>query len=283
MSVVSRNVDDRSRSMIGVETDGERTRMREERTRHTVTAVLLVAAVIAVIAPGLAPPVAGAAADRLRINFDGVISATELGNKAPVADSSGQGNNGVVRVAHGGRVVSVSDATGTVADFPNACKNEPCPNALIEIADRASLDPGTAPFQWGARILLKKSETADGENVLQKGTWGQPGGQWKLQIDKAAGVPSCVVSGAVPGTNTERRVVLKAARGVADGTWHTVMCRRTASGLEILIDGVVRGSKPMPAVVLDSAAPVTIGAKSVKPADNDQFQGMLDDVFMTVL
>lgn len=251
--------------------------------RRVALTIVCVGVAMAIAAPGFAPSVAGAATDRLRIDFGDDLAATQLGNSSPVADSSGQGNNGIVRSAHKGQVTRVADATGTVADFPGPCSKEPCPNALIEIADGPSLDPGTAPFEWGARILLKKSETADGENVLQKGTWGQPGGQWKLQIDKKAGVPSCVVSGAVPGKNAERRVVLKASVGVADGTWHSLVCRRTGSGLEILIDGVVRGSKAMPAVVLDSAAPVTIGAKSVKPNDNDQFQGMLDDVFMTVL
>jgi hypothetical protein len=62
-----------------------------------------------------------------------------------------------------------------------------------------------------------------------------------------------------------------------------VICRRADGTLDLLIDGTVRASKAMPAVVLDSSAPVTIGAKSVKPNDNDQFQGMLDDVVMTVL
>jgi hypothetical protein len=232
-------------------------------------------------------PTAGAASatDRLRITFDSDFSAaSRLDSSAPVADSSGLGNNGVVKTAFNGRIVAVADPTaGTVAEFPGPCSNEPCPNALIRIADGPSLDPGTSPFEWGARILLQKHETADGENIIQKGTWGQAGGQWKLQIDKDAGIPSCVVSGKVPNTDAERRTVLKASISVADGTWHTVVCRRTKAGLEIVIDGVARASKAMTVVMLNSAAPVTIGAKSVKVTDNDQFQGMLDDVFMTVL
>ena len=259
--------------------------MRRPRARRRTCSAVLCAGVVAVFAaPMLSSSGAAAGTDRLRIGFDGDVSAAQrLGNSAPVADTSGQGNNGVVKTANKGQVGRVADATGIVADFPNACSKEPCPNALIQIADRASLDPGTSPFEWGARVLLQQYETADGQNVVQKGTWGQPGGQWKLQIDKAAGIPSCVVSGKVPATGAERRTVLKASISVADGTWHTLVCRRTGAGLEIAIDGVVRGSRAMPSVMLNSAAPVTIGAKSVKPNDNDQFQGMLDDVFMTVL
>ncbi len=39
----------------------------------------------------------------------------------------------------------------------------------------------------------------------------------------------------------------------------------------------------MPAVELNNTAPVTIGAKWVNTSNNDQFQGTIDDVLMTVL
>ncbi len=101
------------------------------------------------------------------------------------------------------------------ADFPKACASEPCPNAMVEIA--------------------------------------------------------------------ERRVVLKASISVADGGWHRVTCRRAAGKLEIIIDGTKRGSATMPAVELNNTAPVTIGAKWVNTSNNDQFQGTIDDVLVTVL
>jgi hypothetical protein len=262
--------------------------MRRARGRRRTVGTLIRAGVcagtaIVLAVPMLSAPGASADTDRLRVDFDSLDPGDRLGQSASVLDSSGEGNHGVVRTAYGGSVAIVADATGTVADFPNRCWSEPCPNALIRVADDASLDPGTSAFEWGARVLLKANETADGENVVQKGTWGEPGGQWKLQVDKAAGIPSCVVSGAVPGTNAVRRTVLRASISVADGRWHSLVCRRTTDGLKIVIDGAVRGSAPMPAVRLESAAPVTIGAKSASPADNDQFHGMLDDVFMTVL
>ena len=246
------------------------------------------AAICTVVAMSVVPvttPAASAATDRLRVTFDtDGVPGTRLVAGSAVADSSGNGNNGIVRTAFGGSVLLASGATGgVVADFPGKCGVEPCPNALVEIADHDSLDPGTADFEWGALIVLLPSETADGENVLQKGVWGQNGGQWKLQIDKEAGIPSCVVSGVVPGETTERRVVLKAGIGVADGASHRLVCRRAGGRLEIFIDGVRRRSAAMPGVNLASSAPVTIGAKSYKPRSNDQFHGVVDDVFMTVL
>lgn len=226
-----------------------------------------------------------AGSDRLRISFDGGAPAgTILLAGAVVMDVSGQGNHGVLASAYGGSVGLVAGPFGVAADFPGKCSSEPCPNALIDIPGNQSLDPLTADFEWGARILLKANETAPGENVLQKGLYLEPGGQWKLQVDGSGGYPSCVVSGKVPGQTTTRRVVLKASVSVANGVWHQVTCRRTAaSGVQIVIDGVVRGTVSMPVVMLDSAAHVSVGAKLVKPTDNDQFHGVLDDVFMSVL
>jgi hypothetical protein len=218
--------------------------------------------------------VAATSGDQLRFAFD---QGDSLAAGTRVTDVSGVGNHGTVRSKYGGTITPQSG----FAKFPNPCTRESCPNAMIEVADNPSLDPGTANFEWGARIRMKSSETADGENVLQKGRWGDAGGQWKLQVDKIGGKPSCVVSGFRNGS--ESRVMVKASVGVADDTWHEVICRRTAGGVEILVDGVVRGSAGMPVVTLSSSAAVTIGAKEVVARDNDQFLGRLDDIFMRLI
>jgi hypothetical protein len=219
------------------------------------------------------------------MTLDAQPAGAALADGAVIADDSGTGNTGVVVTAFGGSIGIAADAAGSigsVADFPADCASQPCPNALIQIADAPTLDPMTADFEFGARILMQANETDDGENVLQKGITDEPGGQWKLQVDKAGGLPSCVVSGRAPGESSDRRVVLLSSITVADGVWHQVMCRRSATLLEIVVDGVVRGTAAMPAVTLNSSAPVTIGAKWVTPSENDQFHGMLDDVFMSV-
>ena len=251
--------------------------------RRVALSVLSVSTVVAVVPVSLTAVHANT--DRLRITFDGDAPAgTNLAAGAPIVDLSGFGNNGVVVTAAGGSVAAVANGQGVAAGFPDVCSLAPCPKALVQIADHPSLDPRTSDFQWGAHILLQSSQTADGENILQKGLFNQVGGQWKLQVDKAGGLPSCVVSGVVPGQTTTRRAVLASSVSVADGIWHQVTCRRTASaGLEILVDGVVRGSAAMQVVDLNSDAPVTIGNKFVDFTNNDQFHGVLDDAFMTVL
>ena len=212
--------------------------------------------------------------DQLRMTFD---QGDPLAPNTRVTDVSGFGNHGIVRVKYNGTITPKDG----FAKFPSPCQQESCPNAMIEISDSGSLDPGTAAFEWGANIRMRSDETADGENVLQKGRWGDPGGQWKLQVDKGGGKPSCVVSGFHAGR--ESRVVLQASVGIADNGWHQVVCRRTSAGVEIIVDGVVRGSAWMPPVDLSSGASVTIGAKEVAARDNDQFHGRLDEVFMRLI
>lgn len=248
----------------------------QPRTGFALSSLLVatigVGAALAVVSD--TPMRASAAADQLVVNFD---QGQPLAAGTTVSDVSGNGNNGIVKTRYGGTINPV----GGAADFPDPCSVESCPNAMIEIVDAPSLDPGTADFEWGADVRMKVSETADGENVLQKGRWGDAGGQWKLQVDKAGGKPSCVVSGFRNGV--ESRVILKSPVGVADNVWHQVTCRRTAAGIDLLVDGVVRASAPMPVVTLSSGATVTIGAKEVVAKDNDQFQGKLDNIFIRLL
>jgi hypothetical protein len=244
-----------------------------------IIAVLALAAVAGGVTPA-SRTMAVAGPDRFRITFDEVPAGTILTAGAIVTDSSGLGNNAVVATAFDGSITAVGDTIGTVLAYPANCATAPCPSALAQIAEHFSLDPLMDDFEWGARVLMQPYETADGENIVQKGITDEPGGQWKLQVDKAGGLPSCVVSGRVPGEATDRRVVLRGSLGVADGVWHQVTCRRDEAGLQILVDGQLTGSATMPVVNLDSNAPVTIGANRVTPSPNDQFHGMLDDVFM---
>ena len=241
-------------------------------------AALVAGSFLSATAFALAAPPAHAAENRLLLSFTG----DSLASGTAVQDSSGNNNDGKVKTEYGGTIDSVTGWNGTrSARFPSGCSSEPCPNAAIYVGDAASLDPGYASFEWGVRLRLAPWQTNDGENLLQKGLWGNTGGQWKLQVDKDPGRPSCLVSGYRNGTSY--RLIVKSSVGVADDSWHSVTCRRTSSAVEIFIDGVRRGSGQMPAVNLSNGSPVTIGAKNVSSKSNDQYEGILDDVFMRVL
>ncbi len=249
----------------------------------TLRARQLVALVTLAVVPwstGVQPAAAHAEASgyRLLLDFD---SGESLASGTQVVDTSGWGNHGVVRTGFGGRLASSGRDDNRHVRFPEPCVDLLCPTALVSVPDDADLDPGTRSFAWGVYLRLQPDETSAGANLLQKGLWGDPGGQWKLQVDGQEGRPSCVVSGYRDGTY--HRAEARAGVSVATGTWTGVTCRRTQTHVLVVVNGEVHGAAAMPPVHLDSAAPVTVGAKYSRYQDNDQFHGRLDHVRMRVL
>jgi hypothetical protein len=192
-------------------------------------------------------------------------------------DESGLAHTLTTLSSHGGAVRPVSHGTGQALEFPAKCAGAGCPKVVLQAENSADLNPGQAPFRYGATVLLRPDQTSAGQNVLQKG-YSAAGGQYKLQIDGRAGRPSC----ALVGTGRHRIHLARSAVTVADGAWHTVECRRDATTLTILVDGVPQGSTTIPAdLAVSNTAPLRIGGKGAY-RDNDQFQGSLDDVWITM-
>jgi len=209
-------------------------------------------------------------------------------------DSSDNGYDGYIKSADGGTIEVVSDPErGQVATFPDPCAPDAavCPTALIEAEASSSgdLNPGSAPFAFGAWVKLQPSDLTGGSNVVQKGLFTDAGGQWKLQIDSPPGEPgrpSCQIRGVIDGQDTPTSVYVE-ARGVdvADGNWHRVVCRKQDTRLAIVVDGEVNNSKDVPTGIgaVENDAAVTVGAKYLGADHNDQFHGALDNVFFRLL
>jgi hypothetical protein len=193
----------------------------------------------------------------------------------PVGES-GMAHTLTTLSSHGGTVRTVNHGTGQALEFPSKCAGAACPKVVLEAESSADLNPGQEPFRYGATVLLPPDQTSAGQNVLQKG-YSAAGGQYKLQIDGRAGRPSC----ALVGTGRHRIHLAQSAATVADGAWHTIECRRDATTLTIVVDGVPQGSTTIPAdLAVSNTAPLRVGGKGPY-RDNDQFQGTLDDVWVT--
>ena len=90
------------------------------------------------------------------------------------------------------------DGGGQAVRFPPPCAvygDRSCARAVLESGPADLLNPEARPLRFGASIRLAPTETAKGENVLQKG-YSAKGSQYKLQIDGSLGRPSCVLVGA---------------------------------------------------------------------------------------
>ncbi|WP_238016012.1 LamG-like jellyroll fold domain-containing protein [Dactylosporangium sp. AC04546] len=207
----------------------------------------------------------------LRYAFDGGLDGTiaDAGGRLPLR----------VRQAQGGALTAVPHDGGLAVRFPPRCEHygaESCARAILQSGPADFLNPGRLPFSYGASILVNPSETSKGANVVQKG-FSVGDSQFKLQVDGTAGRPSCVIVGnAGPAIH-----VALASRTVADGRWHRVACSRGDSLLTVAVDGAVVGRTTIPpSLSIANSDPLCIGGKGTS-ANNDQFVGVIDDVFVT--
>ncbi|MBL7257268.1 LamG domain-containing protein [Actinoplanes sp. LDG1-01] len=220
------------------------------------------------VVAGTATAAAARPTGTARYDFDG---------PAPLADVTGHGHDLSPVSRNGGTFRTVPHNGGTALAFPPPCQKEPCPRIALRAPATSQLNPGRRPIRFGAAVRLAADQTTKGENVLQKG-YSIRGSQYKLQIDGLAGRPSCVLV-------DDRRPDIHAAIssvGVADDNWHTLECRRRGPRLTILVDDVPRGRATLPAdLSVSNRIPFSLGGKG-SFADNDQFQGMLDDVWVEI-
>lgn len=232
-----------------------------------ICSVITAVAAVAVAAVASAPAAQAAPGTPvLRYSFD----------QATPSDESGHGHALTSYAVRGGATLAVAHGTGQALRFPKHCTGRKCPRVVLQTASTDELNPGTAPFRYGATVLLPKKQTTKGQNILQKG-YSHTGGQYKLQVDGKAGRPSCVLV----GTGRHRIYQARSATSVADGTWHSIECHRAGALLTVTVDGTVRGTAAIPAnLSVSNGAPLSIGGKGAY-ADNDQFQGTLDDLWVS--
>jgi hypothetical protein len=216
-------------------------------------------------------PASGATAgppDAVRFTFDG---------GSLLADVSGNGHDLSPVSRHGGAFATAKHDGGNALAFPPPCHDEPCPRIALRAPTAADLDPGTKPIRWGAAVKLAPNQTTKGENVVQKG-YSASGSQYKLQVDGLAGDPSCVM---VDDKRPEIHVALSNV-SIADGQWHTLECRRRGPLLVVLVDGKQSGSAKIPAdLSVRNEIPFSVGGKG-SFTNNDQFQGELDDIWVSI-
>ena len=181
---------------------------------------------------------------------------------------------------NGGTLNLVRQGSGLALSYPPRCRTpheRKCPRAILEGDRDDSLNPGRRTLSYGASVLMTHSDLSDGANVFQKGYSVGGGSQFKLQVDHRLGHPSCVITG-----QSARIYRAEPLLDVADGTWHNLVCSRTPTALTIIVDGVPRAAVPVPPrLSIANTEPIRIGGKGPSKG-NDQFAGMIDNVFMTI-
>lgn len=213
----------------------------------------------------------------------------------------------VVRL-NGGRLVVGASRTGVgrSLDFPARLDTEADRLAVLRVVDGDltngdALSPGTASFTFGADFRVDGGTRPDpGNNLLQRGLFGSTH-QYKIQVDQINGTPrpECALGQMVDGA----WVTVKATspRAVAKATWYQVTCRRSGTTLVLSVFSFAAdGTRALyarqrvtgiPAFDLtwpteDPVVPMTIGGKlspdGAFEADDDQFNGLVDNVFLKI-
>lgn len=183
----------------------------------------------------------------------------------PMLDSSGNGNAS-------SSVGAGISRNGSIYYF--ASPNSNPSRGVITVPDSPSLRPGTRAFSIEARIKPWRGD----RNVIQKGTYSANGHQWKLEI--VGNAYNCVFHG---GGGDQR---VGNATGVKDtvkaGMWQTVICRRTATEIQLLVDGQLKARKVAnPGFIGTFGKPVTIGGKSDCGTHCDLYAGYMDSIQVT--
>ena len=175
-------------------------------------------------------------------------------------DSSGNNNNGtptdVVR-------------TGSAYVFNGS-------TSYVAVPDAGSLDPQAKDIKLTARIRVNgQALDDDSYDIVRKGLAGRPGGDYKMEIKRAAdptvGKLHCLFKG--DGGTVDK----VARRDIVDGNFHTLECIKTSTSVVARVDGKSGSTKAGSAGSISNASNVMVGAKTADPLD-DVFDGSMDFV-----
>jgi concanavalin A-like lectin/glucanase superfamily protein len=148
--------------------------------------------------------------------------------------------------------------------------------SYVAVPDSDSLDPLEKDVTLTARLKVTDAPMDDDSyDIVRKGLAGRPGGDYKMEIKRAAdptvGKLHCLFKG-------DGGTVDKVARGdIVDGNWHTLQCIKTSTSVVARVDGKGGSTKAGSAGSISNATNVMVGAKTAVPLD-DTFDGKMDFV-----
>src|SRR5215217_1980927 len=152
--------------------------------------------------------------------------------------------------------------------------------SYVTVPDSDSLDPQEKDITLSASVMVTDTPMADDSyDIVRKGLAGSPGGDYKMEIKRAAdptvGMLHCLFKG-------DGGTVDKVARhDIVDGNWHTLECIKTRTSVVARVDGKSGSTKSGSAGSIANASEVLVGAKTAEPLD-DMFDGKMDFVSIEI-
>jgi hypothetical protein len=212
-----------------------------------------------------APHAAAASGFRAHWTLDEVGSATAF-------DSSGNGNDG-----------TNDDIVGDGAGYTfNGT------DSRVVVPTSAGLNPGSADFSWGVTLSMTAPPTPLGEtyDVLRKGLVTTKGGDYKFEVKNVKGkaLARCVAK-TVRANGTKVLASIQGTTNLADGQSHVVTCRKTSTGITLLVDSLAPRTKTYAGGLgsVSNTSNLALGAKAEDTAQTgfDWFQGEMFDAWVS--
>jgi hypothetical protein len=148
--------------------------------------------------------------------------------------------------------------------------------SYVTVPDSDSLDPAEKDITLRASVMVTDAPMDDDSyDIVRKGLAGRPGGDYKMEIKRAAdptvGKLHCLFKG--DGGTVDK----VARRDIVDGNWHTLECIKTSTSVVAKVDGKGGSTKAGSAGSISNPTDVMLGAKTAVPLD-DTFDGSMDFV-----
>jgi hypothetical protein len=152
--------------------------------------------------------------------------------------------------------------------------------SYVLVPDSDSLDPKGKNITLTASVVVNgQSLDDDSYDIVRKGLAGRTGGDYKMEIKRAAdptvGKLHCLFKG--DGGTVDK----VARRDIVDGNWHTLECIKTSTSVMARVDGKSGSTKASSAGSIANASAVMVGAKTAAPLD-DVFDGEMDFVSIEI-
>jgi len=152
--------------------------------------------------------------------------------------------------------------------------------SYVTVPDSDSLDPQENDITLSASVMVTDTPMDDDSyDIVRKGLSSTPGGDYKMEIKRAAdptvGELHCLFKG------DGGRVNKVAPQDIVDGNWHTLECIKTSTSVVARVDGKSGSTKAGSAGSIANGSAVMVGAKTADPLD-DVFDGSMDFVSIEI-
>jgi hypothetical protein len=216
--------------------------------------------VVAIVALATASPASAAVTQTLAL-----YNLNEAPGSSVLVDDSGNGYNGTI-----GTSITQDGAEHT---FPwhNGAAGGSVDLQHLDLVPNSALNPGTRDYS----VTMRLKFTLAVGNVLNLGQSGGVGGMVKFQLDDKGGRIACQFVGSLGSATVTSPSVIN------NGTWHVVTCARTATQLQMTLDGAVVSTSKHATGTIAPNLPLSIGGKSQcspPTVDCDYYTGQIDYV-----